>query len=277
MANDDGPRGRVLTRREALALLGAAGAGILGKSAAAFAPLLHRAATLPAPDAAAAVPAPGAATACIVRPAQTEGPYFVDELLLRSDIRSDPSDSSIRPGAELRLQIHVSGLLADSSCIPLAGAYVDLWHCDALGVYSDVQDPGFNTLGKKFLRGYQITDAQGTASFVTIYPGWYLGRTVHMHFKIRSAPTTSPGFEFTSQLYFDDTLTDQVHAQQPYAAKGQRTFRNDTDGLFRQGGAQLLLAVSPDGSAYVATLEVALQGVVSVQPGTWGKVKTRYS
>jgi protocatechuate 3,4-dioxygenase beta subunit len=294
MAHDDAPRGHVLTRREALALLGVTGAAFFGRSVAAFTPLLHHAAPAwgqgaagtapstgaaawPATPAAAASPAPGAATSCIVRPGQTEGPYFVDELLLRSDIRSDPSDGSTRPGAELRLAIHVSALLADSSCIPLAGAYVDLWHCDALGVYSDVQDPGFDTLGKKFLRGYQITDPSGVASFVTIYPGWYLGRTVHMHVKIRSAPATSPGFEFTSQLYFDDALTDQVHAQQPYASKGQRTFRNDADGLYRQGGSQLLLAVSLDGSAYVSTLEVALQGVVSVRPGTWSGVKTKYS
>src|SRR5262245_16350027 len=186
MAHDDAPRGHVLTRREALALLGVTGAAFFVRSAAAFPPLLNQvargsgpgaAATPPEPGAAAspatrspsALQAPGTATSCIVRPAQTEGPYFVDEGLLRSDIRSDPSAGSIRPGAELRLAIQVSGLLADSSCIPLPGVTVDLWHCDALGVYSDVQDPGFDTLGKKFLRGAQITDTHGLASFVTIY------------------------------------------------------------------------------------------------------------
>ena len=167
--------------------------------------------------------------------------------------------------------------MADSGRIPLAGAYVDLWHCDALGIYSDVQDPGFNTVGKKFLRGYQVTDSSGAASFTTIYPGWYQGRTVHMHFKIRSAPTASPGYEFTSQLYFDDALTDQVHAQQPYAAKGQRTLRNSGDAVYRQNGAQLLLAVGQDAGIYAATFDISLQDVVSVEPQSWTGAKKKYS
>ena len=147
-------------------------------------------------------------------------------------------------------------------CTPLAGVLVDIWHCDALGVYSDVQDPSFNTAGKKFLRGYQVTDASGIARFTTIYPGWYQGRTVHIHFKIRSAPSASPGFEFTSQLYFDDALTDQVHAQEPYAAKGPRTLRNAGDGIFAQAGSQLILALTPlapNGQGYAATFNIALQ------------------
>jgi len=160
--------------------------------------------------------------------------------------------------------------------VPLAGVYVDVWHCDALGVYSDVQDPGFNTVGKKFLRGYQITDAAGAASFTTIYPGWYPGRTVHVHFKIRSAPTAAPGFEFTSQLYFDDALTDQVHAQQPYAAKGQRTLRNSGDGIYAQGGSRLLLPVAQDAGAYAGTFDISLQNVVAVQPRGWTAAKRAY-
>lgn len=122
-----------------------------------------------------------------------------------------------------------------------------------------MQDPGFNTIGKKLLRGYQITDADGVARFTTIYPGWYQGRTLHIHFKIRSAPSSSPGFEFTSQLYFDDSLTDRVHAQQPYAAKGQRNLRNSGDGIFAQGGSQLLLAVTQNSQGYAATFDIALQ------------------
>lgn len=88
---------------------------------------------------------------CRVRPQQTEGPYFVDEKLNRSDIRSDPSDSSVKQGVPLRLVFNVSQI-DGSSCKPLAGATVDIWHCDALGVYSDVSDPSFSTVGKKFLR-----------------------------------------------------------------------------------------------------------------------------
>ena len=136
---------------------------------------------------------------------------------------------------------------------------MDIWHCDALGVYSDVQDPGFNTVGKKFLRGYQATDAGGVSRFVTIYPGWYQGRAVHIHFKIRSPAAASPAYALTSQLYFDDALTDAVHAQQPYASKGQRTLRNAGDGIFGSGGAQLVLNAVPDGTGYAATFDIALQ------------------
>ena len=95
-------------------------------------------------------------------------------------------------------------------CVAYPGAVVDVWHCDALGVYSDVTDRGVSTVGQQFLRGYQVTDANGIASFVTIYPGWYPGRTVHIHFKIRSEATSDSSLEFTSQLFFDDAFTDQV-------------------------------------------------------------------
>ncbi len=159
----------------------------------------------------------------------------------------------MKDGARLALAFSVSRI-DGSSCVPFEGVLVDVWHCDALGVYSDVSDPSFDTVGQKFLRGYQMTDANGAASFVTIYPGWYQGRTVHIHFKIRTDPDADQALEFTSQLYFDDELTDIVQAQQPYAAKGQRTLRNDGDGIYQNGGSQLLLTVADDGSGgYTAT------------------------
>jgi protocatechuate 3,4-dioxygenase beta subunit len=195
---------------------------------------------------------------CVVKPQQTEGPYFVDEKLNRSDIRSDPSDGSVKRGVPLRLMFHVSRING-GSCTPLTGATVDLWHCDALGVYSDVTDRSFNTVGKKFLRGYQVTDANGTVKFVTIYPGWYPGRTVHIHFKIRIGSASQQSYEFTSQLYFNDSLTDQIHAQAPYAAKGQRTLKNDGDGIFRGGGQQLMLQLTKDAIGYVGTFNIGLQ------------------
>jgi protocatechuate 3,4-dioxygenase beta subunit len=200
------------------------------------------------------------ATGCVVRPELTEGPYYVDEELNRSDIRSDPSDGSVKSGALLALTFTVSRL-ASNTCSALEGAIVDVWHCDALGVYSDVSDAGFNTVGKKFLRGYQVTDANGMAKFTTIYPGWYSGRAVHIHFKIRSAAGASSTYEFTSQLFFDDALTDQVHAPQPYAAKGQRDTRNANDGIYNQGGSQLLLTVNQSSSGYTANFDIALQDV----------------
>ncbi len=196
--------------------------------------------------------------ACVVKPQQTEGPYFVDERLNRSDIRSNPSDNAIKAGVPLRLTLRLSKI-NDSACIPLSGAMVDLWHCDALGVYSDVADRSFNTVGQKFLRGYQITDTNGQAEFVTIYPGWYPGRTVHIHFKVRAESPAQDTYEFTSQFYFDDALTDQVHAIAPYATKGQRTQRNDQDGIYREGGEQLQLQLAKAGDGYEGTFEMGVE------------------
>ena len=121
----------------------------------------------------------------------------------------------MKQGVPLRLVFHVSQV-DGRSCKSLTGATVDVWHCDALGVYSDVTDRSFNTVGKKFLRGYQVTDTNGTVELVTIYPGWYQGRTVHIHFKIRTDSASGRDYEFTSQLYFNDSLTEQIHAQPPY-------------------------------------------------------------
>ena len=195
---------------------------------------------------------------CVVRPQQTLGPYFVDEMLNRSDIRSDPSDGSVKEGVPLHLVFNVSQL-GGSSCTALSGAMVDVWHCDASGVYSDVQDPGFDTTGQKFLRGYQLTDASGRAEFTTIFPGWYQGRTVHIHFKIRTTGPSQESYDFTSQLYFDDALSDEVHAQEPYASKGQRTLRNNGDGIYQNGGDQLTLQTVKNGDGYAATFDIGIQ------------------
>lgn len=238
---DDLPVGRVLSRREALAFPGATGALLFFGCS----------------DSTASSTGGDPLTGCVVRPELTEGPYYVDEELNRSDIRSDPSDGSIRPGALLALTFNVSRASA-GSCEPLANAIVDLWHCDALGVYSDVSDPGFNTAGKKFLRGYQVTGSDGVARFTTIYPGWYQGRAVHIHFKIRSSASSSSAYEFTSQLFFDDSLTDQVHAGAPYSTKGQRDMRNSEDGIYNQGGSQLILNVAQTNEGYTAAFDIAL-------------------
>ena len=198
-----------------------------------------------------------AAPTCVVRPQQTEGPYFVDARLHRSDIRAEPSGGPMSEGVPVRVGFQVSRI-AGGACTPLPGAVIDLWQCDAQGRYSDVRDHLADTRGLKFLRGFQVTDADGAARFVTIYPGWYPGRTVHIHFKIRAA-AAGAGREFTSQLYFDDALTDRVHAQGPYASKGQRRQRNDEDGLFRNGGRQLMLPLVQDGAGYAGTFDIGLQ------------------
>jgi protocatechuate 3,4-dioxygenase beta subunit len=249
MDADDFQIGTLLTRREAIGALAATGYSILagcrpsGNSASDT--IAYSAGRVPQGT-------------CVARPRQEEGPYFVDEKLNRSDIRSDPSDGVIKPGALLALTFNVS-TIAGAACAPLAGAIVDIWHCDHEGVYSDVNDPRFDSRGRRFLRGYQATDANGVAKFATVYPGWYSGRAVHIHFKIRSAPIASKGGEFTSQLYFEDAVSDRIHAGAPYAAKGRRDMPNAADGIFtRQGGSQLILPVTSTADGYAGTFNIAL-------------------
>src|SRR5256885_5362935 len=142
--------------------------------------------------------------ACVLDPTLTRGPFWVDERLSRSDIRSDTNGRASpnpRPGVPLALRFAVSSFGA-STCAPLAGALVDIWHCDAAGIYSDVQG---TSAGQNFLRGYQTTDASGVASFATIYPGWYTGRAVHIHVKVRLVDPAQKGTtEATTQIFFDD-------------------------------------------------------------------------
>jgi protocatechuate 3,4-dioxygenase beta subunit len=196
---------------------------------------------------------------CVVRPEQTEGPYFVDERLDRADIRADPGTGTVQEGAPLALALVVQRLDDAGRCSPIPGARVDLWQGDAAGVYSDVVDPSFDTRGQRYLRGHQLTDATGTVRFTTIYPGWYRGRTVHLHFEVRTEPTAARGHEFTSQLYFDDALTDRVFAGTPYAARGPRSTRNAQDRIYHGGGDQLLLAAQPRGDGYAASFELGMR------------------
>lgn len=266
--DDDIQIGYLLSRREVLSIAGvAAGAAFLAACASpASTATPSAAATAAATAPTAATPAstagPAAAASlvpsCIVRPALTEGPYFVEELLNRSDIRTDPSTGTLSDGTKLRIRFLVSQL-AGSSCSAYQGAVVDVWHCDAQGVYSDVSDPGFSTKGKKFLRGYQATDASGIADFITIYPGWYSGRAVHIHFKIRTEPGATSGLEFTSQLFFDDSLSDTVFGAAPYSAKGQRDRLNAQDDIYNQSQGQTLLPLTSTADGYSGTFALGLQ------------------
>lgn len=205
--------------------------------------------------------AAGEALDCVVTPAQTEGPYFVDERLRRSDIRVDPATKEVSEGVPLRLRFAVSRV-DGAACSPLSGASVDVWQCDALGLYSDVRDFAgrFDTRGQQFLRGYQVTGRDGLAEFLTIYPGWYTGRAVHVHFKVRVPGEGGRSRELTSQLYFDDAVTDRVHAQRPYNAKGRRDLRNADDRIFRSDSEpQLLVRLRPHGKGYLGTMSVGLR------------------
>ncbi|MGE0569809.1 MAG: intradiol ring-cleavage dioxygenase [Dehalococcoidia bacterium] len=274
MDNDDALVGRILNRREILTLLGGAGAlfavGCSDKASPAPATAETAATTGAATgstttSAAATATATGTAVAaatttpqCIVSPELTEGPYFVDEKLNRSDIRTDPSDGAVSAGALLKLTLNVFAAGANG-CTPLPKATVDVWHCDAFGVYSDATDRSFNTTGKMFLRGYQDTDANGQAVFTTIYPGWYQGRAVHIHFKVRGATPAGGSFEFTSQFFFDEAFTDNVYLAQPYAAKGKRTVLNSADSIYRQSSGQTQLIVTKSGSGYESTFDIGIR------------------
>ena len=162
-------------------------------------------------------------------------------------------------GTPLALTFNLASVTG-SACGPLASAVVDVWHCDAAGVYSGVDDrmSGNNTAGKKFCRGFQTTDASGVARFTTIYPGWYQGRAVHIHFKIRTTGADKKAYEFTSQLFFDDKLSDELFKVAPYHRPGMRDTRNANDGIFSEGGKDLLLALQKDGAGYTGSVAIGL-------------------
>src|SRR5262245_19640960 len=188
--------------------------------------------------------------ACTVTPEQMEGPFFVDERLNRSDIRSDPADSSVKDGVPLALALRLAAV-SGGACTPLAGAIVDLWHCDAAGAYSA------ETAGRGFLRGYQVSDAAGPVRFATIYPGSYPGRSVHIHFKVRGRTQAGRAYDFTSQLYFDEAVTDRVHARAPYTRR-QRT-RNERDGLYQRGGNRLMLELVESGPGFAGAFDIGIR------------------
>lgn len=281
MENDDLPVGRVLDRREALKLMAAASAVALvgcDRSDAAVSNAVNTATGASATvNAGSTVALPG----CVVRPELTEGPYFVDTLLNRSDIRTDPASGAAKPGVPLALEFNVNQI-ANGQCTPLKGAMVDVWHCDANGVYSGVTDTGvgFNTVGQKFLRGHQVTDDKGVARFTTIYPGWYQGRAVHIHFKIRApwAPgakvtDANSQYDFTSQLFFDDALNNKVFAAAPYASKGLPDRTNQDDGIFRESNGSLLVKLAQTDQGYAGKFDVGLD-LSDVNAGAnpgWGR------
>ena len=168
------------------------------------------------------------ARACRVTAEQAEGPFYFDVDSIRSDIREN------RPGTPLRLSFRVREA---GSCEPIADAVVDIWHCDAGGVYSGFDEGE----GERFLRGRQVTDRRGVAEFQTIYPGWYPGRTTHIHAKVHLDRQTA----LTTQVYFDDEVTNRVYGKPPY--ESGRDSSNSGDGIFE---ASLQLALREDGDGF---------------------------
>jgi protocatechuate 3,4-dioxygenase beta subunit len=204
-----------------------------------------------------------AATTVTATPTETEGPYWVDEFLNRADLALDPSDNSVQIGFPLVLNVIVSQLV-DGVTVPVPGAYVDVWHCNASGVYSDVAAQ--NTVGKKFLRGYQVSDAKGFVQYLTVYPGWYSGRTVHIHSRVRIFHGDQVTTNFTTQFFFDDSITDQVYLTVPYNQRNLRDTLNTADSIYgaadcitgAQSGAETGLTLATDSTHAVGTFNIVL-------------------
>jgi hypothetical protein len=184
----------------------------------------------------------GGGVECAEKPQQTLGPFPNKSQLERSDIRSGQA------GAALRLRMRVASVFG---CLPVPGATVELWQCNAAGDYSEYVD--FGTADQNWLRGFQVTDGSGVVEFVTIYPGWYPGRSVHVHIRVKR--TGRP--DFVSQLYFDDVFSDGVLGQAPYTSHAGTRPRNEQDGIFvGDGGPQLMLDVQSKGSELQASFDV---------------------
>jgi protocatechuate 3,4-dioxygenase beta subunit len=173
---------------------------------------------------------------CALSPEETEGPYYLDVDAIRRDVRDG------RPGTPLRLGIRVRD---GQSCKPIQDAVVEIWHCDASGVYSGFESGANET----FLRGGQVTNARGIAELLTIYPGWYQGRTVHIHTKVHLDNRTL----LTSQLYFDEDVTSAVYKRSPYSRRSDRDTFNSNDQIFDEA---LLLNLERGGDGYLGAINL---------------------
>ena len=158
--------------------------------------------------------------------------------------------------------------LTSGGCSALAGAYVDVWHCDAKGIYSDEAsyNPGggtgvVTTTGQKFLRGYQIADANGQVQFTTIYLGWYSGRTIHVHVRVRTYSGATVLGNFVSQIFFDDSISNIVLAQAAYSRSTARDTVNSNDMVYNVANQTRMLASvtgSVGGAGYAATITMGV-------------------
>lgn len=199
-----------------------------------------------APAAAGPAGVASGAISCVLTPEQTEGPYYIPNEKVRRNITEGP------PGTPLTLRLTVADA---ASCKPLAGATVDIWHCDAGGVYSGFASGGGTPTGTAtFMRGVQRTNAAGVATFQTVYPGWYRGRTVHIHVKVQLGGNVV----HTGQLYFSDTFTDAVYRRPPYTSRPGRDTRNAVDAVFRNGGRTSLLRLRKSGSGTIGSITMGV-------------------
>ena len=249
--------GTTIGRRRALGILGAGlGTAVLGACAddssgdtATGGSTTTAGASTPTTGAASETTTPADfedAASCTVTAEQTEGPYYLDVDKIRADIRED------REGAELEVAVRV---MDADGCTPIKDAVFDIWHADAGGDYSGFDGsaaPGASTTGSRYLRGAQITDADGVARITTIFPGWYPGRTPHIHAKV----FISNAEVLTTQLYFDDATIAEAYQLEPYAQRGDADQSNRSDMIFDQRN---VMTVSRDGDRFIGRLTIAVQ------------------
>lgn len=226
------------SRREALGKL------IAATAAVSSVPRLARA------DVPAGPKSPGT---CLLTPQAVEGPFYFDPNLVRPDITEG------KPGVPLDLMLRI---IEQGSCSPIANARVDVWHADAGGIYSGYDRQGddgkASAKGETHLRGTQITDVEGRVSFRSIYPGWYPGRTPHIHVKAFLDETTV----LTGQLYFPDELSTRIYRDQaPYSRRPVADMTNENDFIFKAGvreGGGIVLASEETGGRITARLDIAV-------------------
>jgi protocatechuate 3,4-dioxygenase beta subunit len=233
---------------------------------------------------------------CVLTPEMTEGPYYLPLDLVRGDITEG------KPGLPLRLRVAVADL--SSGCAPLANVAVDIWHCDAQGFYSGVSgNPGVGASAEAgagseagtFLRGIQLAGDDGMAEFTTIYPGWYSGRTVHIHMKVHAGgtsdvldmptPVGEPGsyegghVAHTGQIYFEDAVSDEVYETvEAYAGRDNgRRVRNDQDNILGAHADEpgFMVALTPlvEGSpeeGFLGTITIGLDPSATPEPAGFG-------
>jgi protocatechuate 3,4-dioxygenase beta subunit len=229
-----------IDRRTALGLLGGVGAAAFlsacGDSSSTSSGTSSTSSPSGAPSSGGSSASPSSgAPSCVLSPEATEGPYYLDLDQVRSDI-TDGSD-----GTPLVLAVSV---VDATTCGAIENAAVDIWHCDASGVYSGVE-------GNRgtFLRGTQVTGANGDVEFATIYPGWYSGRAVHIHVKVHVGSNDV----YTGQLYFPADVTSDVHRDGPYAQRGDADTPNESDSIFQESdGSMTTLALTANGDGYRA-------------------------
>ncbi|MBF9035772.1 protocatechuate dioxygenase [Rhodobacterales bacterium HKCCE2091] len=188
---------------------------------------------------------------CALMPETTEGPYYLSDMLVRRDIRED------RDGVPVLLRLQV----VDPACRPLPEARVDVWHCDAQGIYSSFggSEPGQDSeAGETFLRGTQVADETGVVEFDTIYPGWYRGRTTHIHYKV----WLDEARVLTGQIFLPDALSQYLYENAgAYLRDSNRDTLNGNDGIAARATYASYANVKEEETRYLVQL------IVGVSPG----------